>query len=99
MVDNCREMNTYEVILLAKTYHREGIRIIKQAPTEIRDVQEFIFPYIVGYTNLAFACELALKIIIVCHNGAVESLSRGHSLKSLYGQFETIYKLQFGTLR
>ena len=51
MVDNCREMNTYEAILLAKTYHQEGMRIIKQAPTDIKDVQEFICPYIVGYTN------------------------------------------------
>lgn len=86
MVDNCREMNTYEAILLAKTYHQEGMRIIKQAPTDIKDVQEFICPYIVGYTNLAFACELALKVIIVCHNGAVESLPRGHGLKNLYEQ-------------
>lgn len=89
MIDNCCEMNTREAILLAKTYHQEGMRIIKQAPTEIRDVQEFICPYIVGYTNLAFACELALKVVIVCHNGDVESLPRGHSLKSLYGQLRS----------
>lgn len=89
MVDNCQEMNTYEAILLAKTYHQEGMRIIKQAPTDIRDIQKFICPYIVGYTNLAFACELALKVIIVCHNGAVESLPRGHSLKNLYEQLRS----------
>lgn len=90
MIDNCREMNTHEAILLAKTYHQEGMRIIKQAPTEIRDVREFICPYIVGYTNLAFACELALKVLIVCHNGTEDSLPRGgHRLKALYKQLRS----------
>lgn len=93
MIDNCKEMNTKEAILLAKTYHREGMRIIKQAPTDMRDVQEFICPYIVGYTNLAFACELTLKVIIVCHNGAVESLPRGHGLKNLYEQLRSDIQL------
>lgn len=89
MVDNCKEMNTYEAILLAKTYHQEGMRIIKQAPANAKDIQAFLCPYIVGYTNLAFACELALKVIIVCHNGTVESLPRGHSLKYLYEQLRS----------
>lgn len=93
VIDNCREMNTYEAILLAKMYRQEGMRIIKQAPTEAVGVQEFICYYIVGYTNLAFACELALKIIIVCHNGAVESLPRGHSLKNLYEQLRSDIQL------
>lgn len=66
------------------------MRIIKQAPTDIMDVQEFICLYIVGYTNLAFACELALKVLIVCHNGTVDSLPRGgHKLKVLYEQLRS----------
>lgn len=93
MIDNCRDMNTLEAILLAKTYHQEGLRLIKQTPTEAGDVQEFICRYIVGYTNLAFSCELALKIIIVCHNGAAESLPRGHGLKNLYEQLRSDIQL------
>lgn len=89
MVDNCKEMNTYEAILLAKVYHQEGMRIIEQAPTNAKDIREFICTYTVGYTNLAFACELALKVIIVCHNGAVASLPKGHSLKHLYEQLRS----------
>ena len=42
MIDNCKEMNIKEAIMLAKTYHREGMRIIKQAPTDMRDVQELL---------------------------------------------------------
>ena len=82
-------MDTYEAILLAKVYHQEGKRIIDEARTKAKDIQEFICIYTVGYTNLAFSCELALKVLIVCHNGAVKSLPRGHSLKKLYEQLRS----------
>ena len=89
MFNNCKEMDTYEAILLAKVYHQEGKRIIDEARTKAKDIQEFICNYTVGYTNLAFSCELALKVLIVCHNGAVKSLPRGHSLKKLYEQLRS----------
>lgn len=89
MFNNCKEMDTYEAILLAKVYHQEGKRIIDEARTKAKDIQEFICIYTVGYTNLAFSCELALKVLIVCHNGAVKSLPRGHSLKKLYEQLRS----------
>ena len=82
-------MDTYEAILLAKVYHQEGKRIIDEARTKAKDIQEFICIYTVGYTNLAFSCELALKVLIVCHNGAVKSLPRGHCLKKLYEQLRS----------
>lgn len=89
MFNNCKEMDTYEAILLAKVYHQEGKRIIDEARTKAKDLQEFICNCTVGYTNLAFSCELALKVLIVCHNGAVKSLPRGHSLKKLYEQLRS----------
>lgn len=89
MFNNCKEMDTNEAIFLAKVYHQEGKRIIDEARTKAKDVQEFICIYTVGYTNLAFSCEVALKVLIVCHNGAVESLPRGHSLKKLYEQLRS----------
>lgn len=89
MFNNCKEMDTYEAILLAKVYHQEGKRIIDEARTKAKDLQEFICIYTVGYTNLAFSCEVALKVLIVCHNGAVESLPRGHRLKKLYKQLRS----------
>lgn len=93
MFNNCKEMDTSEAILLAKVYHQEGKRIINEARTKAKDIQEFMCIYTVGYTNLAFSCELALKVLIVCHNGAVESLPRGHGLKNLYEQLRSDIQL------
>lgn len=93
MINNCPEMNTLEAIILAKMYHQEGKRIIEQASINAKDILEFICLYTVGYTNLAFSCEVALKVMIVSHNGRVESLPRGHSLKNLYEQLRSDVQL------
>ena len=86
MIENCPEMSSHEAILLAKVYQREGRRIVSQSAQNCADIHEMICRNIVGYTNLAFACEVALKVLIVCHNGAVPKTPRGHSLKHLYEQ-------------
>ena len=86
MIENCPEMSSHEAILLAKVYQQEGRRIVSQSAQNCADIHEMICRNIVGYTNLAFACEVALKVLIVCHNGAVPKTPRGHSLKHLYEQ-------------
>lgn len=77
-------MNNHEATLLAKIYYQEGMRIITQCYNDSAEIHEVICRNIVGYTNLAFACEVALKVIVVNYNGAVTALPRGHKLKDLY---------------
>lgn len=86
MIENCPEMSSHEAILLAKVYQQEGKRIVSQSMQNCVDMHEMICRNIVGYTNLAFACEVALKALIVCHNGAVPQAPSGHNLKHLYKQ-------------
>lgn len=89
MIDNCPEVRTQEAILLAGIYYQEGKRIIDQSAKVGTDIYQMICRSIVGYTNLAFACEVALKALVVCHNGAVERAPRGHSLIQLFEQLRS----------
>ena len=92
MAENCKEMNSREATLLAKIYYQEGMRIITQCVKDSAQIHEVICRNIVGYTNLAFACEVALKVIIVNHNGTVPTLPRGHDLKDLYDKLRSDVK-------
>lgn len=67
MAINCKDMNDHEATLLAKIYYQEGMRIITQSIKDSTQIHEVICRNIVGYTNLAFACEVALKALIVNH--------------------------------
>lgn len=89
MIDNCPGIGTQEAILLARIYYQEGKRIIDQSVKVSADAYQMMCRITVGYTNLSFACEVALKALVVCHNGALEKAPRGHSLMQLFGQLRS----------
>lgn len=86
MAKKRKEMNAHEASLLAKIYYQEGLQIITQSAQKSTQIHELICRNIVGCTNLAFACEVALKVLITSYNGSVSELPNGHYLDVLYKQ-------------
>lgn len=79
---NC-EINTLEATKLANVYYNEGRKIAALNIVEVKDLHDLVCRFVVGYTNMAFACEIALKVLIVSQGGTSKDFPHRHTLSAL----------------
>lgn len=83
MAQQNREINTVEATKLANIYYNEGIKLASPHMEVGEDLHDLVCRYIVGYTNMAFACEVALKVLIASQGGTPIVFPQRHPLSEL----------------
>lgn len=83
MTQQNRKINIMEATKLANVYYNEGRKLASSHMEVGEDLHDLVCRYIVGYTNMAFACEIALKVLIVSQGGTPKVFPQRHLLSEL----------------
>lgn len=94
MSRNAQGMNSQEAIKLAKIYYQEGRRIAYVTKEDIDANSDSVYKCIVGNTNLAFACEVALKALLLKQGMPFDELPKTHRLEDLFMSLSDTIKNQ-----